>query len=958
MIFLSKKSSTRSFLSLRWKIFGGLIALLLAIHLCYGYYSYTQLKLQSKEREVEITERDIIILRGMVTSSYEHLLEIGEVIPLVLSTRSLSSNGRFTFIRQYFLNLLINGSLDAAYLFDEKGKIIDRQGELVTIPQSIIEEVTTNEMPSKYFHCAEVCLRFIAFPVNITNNRTGVMVVGKRMRDVILEFKNQSNRDIGLALQSPNPTSDLWELKLKYLTRKSENISLLKYLSSKQKISPEGGIYNVEHNGRYYQILLEPPANTTLGTAYWILIEDYTERYIAERNVLLKNLLISGIMLIITSLLLLALLRRPLKSLSEISSLLPLLASSAFNELRQQLQNLRQNKIYRDELDILRESTLSLSHQLENMESSLVERAQNLIERSVQLESERDFVSNLLNTAEAIILTLDNKGNIITLNRFGQELLGITPSEKNSVNFLDLDHDTKRFEKHREMLESLFSQQERKVQIESSVRSAIGQRYLISWLHSSLNVPGIPSCVLSIGLDFTERERAEKRLTWMANHDSLTSLPNRILFNEKVNEMITRVEGKNESFAVLFCDLDSFKDVNDSLGHPVGDELLLQTAERIDGVVLNNGVLARFSGDEFAVLLEPRYSIRIVEVIARHILQAFRRPFLIGGYEIFSTVSIGIAIFPEHGDDPTSLIQNADVAMFDAKENGKNQLRFYHDDQGSQRYERFSLANDLRRALEKEELRIHYQPKINARTGSVMGVEALLRWQHGEAGMISPAKFIPLAEEQGLIVPIGEWVLNEACLKGKEWHEQGMNIQIGVNVAGQQIMHESLLPMVERIINETRIHPNLLDLEVTESFLLRQPEVTVPKLHRLREMGVSLSMDDFGTGFSSLSYLKKLPLNTLKIDQSFVRDIGSDPDGEAIVKAIIVMAQSLGLKVLAEGVETADQLSYLMKHGCYLIQGYYFSRPLPADDLPEYIIKQAVEIHSEHSVDDTFKVIS
>lgn len=244
-------------------------------------------------------------------------------------------------------------------------------------------------------------------------------------------------------------------------------------------------------------------------------------------------------------------------------------------------------------------------------------------------------------------------------------------------------------------------------------------------------------------------------------------------------------------------------------------------------------------------------------------------------------------------------------------------------------------------------MRIHYQPQIDARTGSVMGVEALLRWQHSEAGMISPAKFIPLAEEQGLIVPIGEWVLEEACRRGKAWHDQGMEIQIGVNVAGQQIMHESLLPTVARVIQQSGIRPALLDLEVTENFLLRQPEITIPKLHKLREMGVSLSMDDFGTGFSSLSYLKKLPLNTLKIDQSFVRDIGEDPEGTAIVKAIIVLAKSLGLEALAEGVETSEQLSFLRTHGCHQIQGYYFSRPLPVDELPDFVLNQAVEISFE-----------
>ena len=358
------------------------------------------------------------------------------------------------------------------------------------------------------------------------------------------------------------------------------------------------------------------------------------------------------------------------------------------------------------------------------------------------------------------------------------------------MNFFDLNHDHAKLGEHQILMHRLLDNEDNKVQIEASIRSRSGRMLQISWLHSILNIPGAEAQVLSIGLDFTERQHAEKRLVWMANHDPLTALPNRLLFNEKIELALKRSEDKEAGFAVLFCDLDSFKDVNDSLGHPVGDELLQQAAERIQNVICNEGLLARLGGDEFTILLEGAESKQEIEGIAQNIITAFRQSFFIDGYEIFSTISIGIAMYPEHGRDVTSLIQYADVAMFDAKESGKNQLRFYHDEQGSQRYERFSLVNDLRRALERDELKVYYQPQIDAYSGSVMGVEALLRWQHSELGMISPAKFIPLAEEQGLIIPIGEWVLEQACIQGRKLHEQGFSIRMGVNIAGQQIMHE------------------------------------------------------------------------------------------------------------------------------------------------------------------------
>jgi len=941
----------RSFFSLRWKVFINLMCVLAIVHMAYGYYSYVQLNERNEQDRIASVERDLYVLEGLVEGSYDRLLELGEIIPFLVDEKEINkpvSSIYIETINSIFPNLLMNGSMDAIYLYNSFGEPLDKQGTALDIPLSIVSQVIETEAPVKYFHCSEECLRFVAFPVSFENHQVGVLVVGRKMRDVILDFNSQSGRDIGLALQpkSSVQAARLWRLDLKYLTKKTENASLLNALVSQQNISSEGGVYEINYAGRDYQILLEPPEGSLPGQAYWILIEDHTDHHLAARDDLFQRLLVAGIGLFIAALFQLAVLRSPLRALSEISELLPLLAGSAFEEIRVRIGAIKRKNYYEDELDLLTGSTLELSHQLERLESSLLERAQNLTERSIQLEAERDFVTSLLDTAETIILTLDSSGHIVTLNRFGQELLGLSSSEAKLMSFLELNHDQKTLEEHRVLMDRLLEQKESKVQIESAIRSSTGQMLQISWLHSVLNIPDSEAQVLSIGLDFTERQHAEKRLVWMANHDPLTALPNRLLFNEKVDVALKRaLEG--DITAVLFCDLDSFKDVNDSLGHPVGDELLQQAAERIQGVICNDGVLARLGGDEFTVLLESRTSIKEIENVALHILQAFRQSFFIDGYEIFSTVSIGIAMSPEHGVDVTSLVQHADVAMFDAKESGKNQLRFYHDEQGSQRYERFSLVNDLRRALEREELRVFYQPQIDSRSGNVMGVEALLRWQHGEVGMISPAKFIPLAEEQGLIVPIGEWVLEEACRQGKALHDQGLDVRMGVNIAGQQIMHESLLPTVKRVIKETGIEPRLLDLEVTENFLLRQPEITIPKLHKFREMGLSLSMDDFGTGFSSLSYLKKLPLNTLKIDQSFVRDIGIDPEGEAIVKAIIVLAKSLGLEALAEGVETSEQLSYLRTHGCHLIQGFYFSRPLPTEELPDFIMNQAVEISFE-----------
>ena len=944
-------SAKRPFFGLRWKLFINLMLVLAAIHFAYGYYSYLELRERVEQERITEAERELYLLEELVESSYRSLLEVGEVIPLLVLEQSEgqpTSTAYRQAIERYYPSLLISGSVDAVYLYDDRGLKVAEEGVVISLPDQIITQVMESESPVKYFYCEDECLRFMAFPVRISLDQIGVMAVGREMQDVILNFKSQSGRDIGLALQPKGmvKVARQWKMDLKYLTQKVDNLDLLNNLVNRVSIPYGGGVFEIEHNDRLYQVLLEPPQGAMLGQAYWILIDDYTDRELAAENELFANLLFASAGLFIAALFQLAVLRSPLQRLSDITDLLPLLARSSYEEAQQRLGGLKRRHVYRDELDQLQESTFDLSQQLGRLEESLLERAQVLMERSIQLEAERDFVTCLLDTAEAIIITLDDEGKIVSVNRFGQEVLGLNRGETTDIHFLDLQHDQNMCDQHRQCLNRLFVGTERKVQIESSIRSDSEQEMQISWLYSTLDIPGSEARVLAIGLDFTERMHAEKQLVWMANHDSLTSLPNRLMFNRVLDEAISRVE-EGEVMAVLFCDMDAFKDVNDSLGHPVGDELLKQAAERMQNVIQNDALLARLGGDEFTILLEKRHSVREVKNLALQILGAFRQPFDIDGYEIFSTLSVGISLYPEHGHDVLSLIQHADVAMFDAKERGKNQVMFYQDEQSSQRYERFSLVNDLRRALERDEFQVYYQPQIDSLTGKVMGVEALLRWLHPEVGMVSPLKFIPLAEEQGLIVPIGEWVLEQACAHGKAWHDSGMKFRIGVNIAGQQIMHESLLPTVKRVIMETGIDPSLLDLEVTENFLLRQPESTIPKLRKIRELGLSLSMDDFGTGYSSLSYLKKLPLNTLKIDKSFVRDIGEDPEGEAIVKAIIVMAQSLGLDVLAEGVETHEQLAYLRDHGCHLIQGFYFSRPLPADELPDFVMHQAASNYLE-----------
>ncbi|MGE5027472.1 MAG: putative bifunctional diguanylate cyclase/phosphodiesterase [Betaproteobacteria bacterium] len=427
---------------------------------------------------------------------------------------------------------------------------------------------------------------------------------------------------------------------------------------------------------------------------------------------------------------------------------------------------------------------------------------------------------------------------------------------------------------------------------------------------------------------------AEQHLAQVTNYDTLTGLPNRSLFRDRLDHAMSRSARNSEMVAVMLLDIDNFKSINDTLGHDLGDQLLQETSERLQHCVLEDDTLARLGGDEFAIILEGLAEIDEVAQVAQKILDDFVRPFALSGHEIYVTPSLGVTIYPLDGEDSESLIKNADTAMYRAKEHGRNNYRFYTADMNKLAVERFALEGKLRRALERGEFVLHYQPQVDIRSGRVVGVEALLRWNHPERGLVPPNEFIPLLEENHLIVSVGEWVLRTACAQSRAWQEAGLPpLRMGVNLSARQFRQENLVEMVEAILLETRISPKLLELELTEGMLMESTKATSATLDRLKENGVQIAIDDFGTGYSSLSYLKRFPIDRLKIDRSFVRDVIADANDAAIVVAIISLGRSLGLNVIAEGVEAKDQLDFLDVQKCDEYQGYHFSRPLPAEEI-------------------------
>ena len=437
--------------------------------------------------------------------------------------------------------------------------------------------------------------------------------------------------------------------------------------------------------------------------------------------------------------------------------------------------------------------------------------------------------------------------------------------------------------------------------------------------------------------DISEQKQAEERIHFLAHHDALTKLPNRTLLDDRLLQAIAKSRRNQNHTAVLFLDLDRFKLINDTLGHNVGDRLLEQVAQTLQGVLRETETVARLGGDEFIIIIPELEVVDRAAVVARKVIDILSLPFVVDDRVLHITTSIGISVYPVDGQDPVTLMRNADTAMYHAKEHGRNNFQFYAPAMNLAIQERVTIENDLRQALARGELLLLYQPQIDTRTGRVLGMEALVRWQHPVRGLVSPTHFIPIAEETGLIVAIGDWVLEEACRQAHCWHRAGQpHLRISVNLSARQFQQSDLLARIGAVIERSGIEASALELELTESMLMANPDAATDVLRELAALGVKMAIDDFGTGYSSLAYLKRFPVTRLKIDQSFVRDLSTDLNDAAIVSAVVAMATSLKLEVIAEGVETREQLAYLAAHGCYEIQGYLFSPPKAAPEFSSF----------------------
>jgi diguanylate cyclase (GGDEF)-like protein/PAS domain S-box-containing protein len=530
------------------------------------------------------------------------------------------------------------------------------------------------------------------------------------------------------------------------------------------------------------------------------------------------------------------------------------------------------------------------------------------------------------------VVVLDAQGTIVAVNPAFTQITGYTEAEA-----VGRDRTLTRSGRHEQSFyEEMWQEQLHKGFWRGELWSLRknGELYLEFLTVSAVrDTRGNTTHYVGVFSDITKAKESQEKLDHLAHHDPLTQLPNRLLFHDRLQHALLRAARDGEQLALLFIDLDRFKNVNDTLGHHIGDELLKQVARALLERLREGDTLARLGGDEFIVLLENIDNQYGASQVAEKLVQMFEEPFMVAGHELFVTCSVGISLFPDDAADLNMLIRNADVAMYQAKARGRNGFSFYAPSMTGEGVERLRLETFLRRSIEKEEIFLNFQPQVEIDTGRMVGVEALVRWNHPELGLIPPIRFIPLAEDTGFINQLGKWVLHEACRQMVRWQEAGLHVpKIAVNLSAKQFERGSIVNMVADILRDTGLEPQRLQLEVTESVIMNTGDAMV-FINDLHSIGVALAIDDFGTGYSSLAYLKQLPVQTLKIDRSFIKDISTDVNDEAIAIAIIQLGKSMNLSVIAEGVETEEQAAFLLRHGCNLAQGYFYSRPLLADDI-------------------------
>ncbi len=936
----------KRFLSLKWKalyLSSFLFVLLTVVYLLSGKaYIDRQFQVKRDTANQQYSNE----LRVLVEQSAQQLHQLaGTVVNMEGMGAALSTND-LQQIRDAFENhwwkFEIDSAVDSAAFYIDNGDLLVRWGMPVN-ESGLVKKTIETESPQWQVRCEQSCQILAALPLLVDGQFHTVVVFSTSFTDVILNFHSITGSDIGVLVDVPRTSrvvseKSFWQRKLIAMTDAKKNTPLLNDFAVEHPslIAPKTHVL-FTRNPNTYEISMLPISRDETGDDSRIIIVSNVTADIEGANRIFRNTLLGAIFgLLVSELILLAILWKPTTQLQRVVDVLPMLAENNFDQARASFRDFDKEALVTDESDILKATSLNLSYQLEALHSLLNNRAVQLEARGVELETEKNFVMGLLNTAHALILTQDSKGEVLMINHHGEKLIGAKVEDvvgSQFVNLLEGEQDT---EEIAGKLKLLLKGDVEDFHHESIIANQQGESRFMSWFHSRLpDRDDGEHHILTVAIDISERRIAEENLGWLANHDPLTGLLNRRRFEDELDHIMVASQRYGHAGALLFFDLDEFKDVNDTSGHQVGDELLKRVAESLQETAREADVVARLGGDEFAIILQEANEYSAGETADRfcRALIKIAVPGINRVHRI--SASIGVAMFPEHGADPTELLAHADIAMYQAKAAGRNTWSIFNEDQhGKERiHERVYWNEQVKQIISDESFDVYFQPIVCVSNNEIVHYEALLRVPDEEGQMAPPYEFISAAERGGLMQSMDEKIISKVMLYQSQLIDKGVQVKFTINLSGLSFRNDNLISHIRSCLEKYDIDPEDIIFEITETAAVADVESAVEVINEIRAIGCRFALDDFGVGFSSLHYLKRLPVDFLKIDGSFISRLHVDKEDRILVQALVNIARQFGQMTVAEFVDNEEIMVVLKQLGVDYAQGFHLARPMPYSEL-------------------------
>jgi diguanylate cyclase (GGDEF)-like protein/PAS domain S-box-containing protein len=931
-------------LSLKWK---ATILLVLILTITYGLVSlisYRHFQQQFAQQQQQARNEQVRQLQAITQASADKLVQLAETIALLDlgSPQAMAHVEQITeHLRASWGRMQLVWELEMVQLYSASGTLLWDRGRSLSAPiAEWAREASREERPNVNFFCEPDCLQLISTPLILAEDRKAVLVIGRNLGDFLREYQTAVDADAGIlslrgkrASQVPRHLPD-WDMAITALTNSPVAMPILETAAQRYRVADiveQGGI-GISVDGRSYDLQLIPVSGGNLSSAYFVVLKDHTEA-LSQITARTRDTLLTGVMgVTLATVLLGVLFWAQAARLRRITRSLPLLAEHRYRDAHSLLDIASRPIRWKDEIDILADTTADLATQLERLETDVDRHSRKLLEQHQALLTERDFATSLLSQAQAIILTQNGAGFITRINRFGSALLGYSEDQLVGTPFVDLVMGAEDQQQALDCVCRLTTGKDSVCQQETLMRCNGPEPRCVSWFHSVLQQQGDSDpLLLSVGLDVTARKQAEEKLAWLANHDDLTGLFNRRRFQEEIGQALRQASRYGHPGAVLYLDLDQFKYINDTAGHHAGDHLLKLVADKIVKTLRNSDTTARLGGDEFAVILHETEPAAAEQTAKKLSAALGEIDFRFQNHRHRVSASIGIVLFPLHGTAVYDLMANADLAMYQAKAAGRGRIHLFSEDEQARDRMREHVAwkNRIEQALAERRLVFHFQPILNIREGKVSHYEALLRMVGQNGELHPPGMFIKVAEQTGLIREIDLYVIEMGIATLAKWSQAGHDRTLALNLSGTMMDAAELGPVLRKQLKAQAVDPRRLILEVTETAAVLDVQAARRMMLDIRGLGCRFALDDFGVGLSSFSYLQQLPVDFIKIDGSFIRDLPHRHDNQLFVQALVQVAEGLSRETVAEFVEDGETLQLLQTLGVGYAQGYHVGRPAP-----------------------------